>query len=799
MAESVPPSSPPSFARLLRRLRRAAGLTQEQLAERAGLSTRAVSDLERGENHAPRRHTLDALADALQLSPEDRAELDQAVKRAHAAPPDHWEAASPAHGPRAPGLDTLPAPLTTFVGRAHEVEAVRARLRDPETRLLTLIGPGGVGKTRLAIRVTKEARAAFANGVAFVSLAPIADPTIVLLTIARALGVPEAPGQPIGAALADALRGRDLLLVLDNLEHLPAAAPLVADLLAAAAPVTALVTSRAPLRVRGERLHDVAPLAVPAPPFPSLDALARYEAVRLFMERAGEVARDVALTHETAPVVAEICRRLDGLPLAIELAAARARVLSPHDLLARLPDVLAHATSAARDLPERQRTLRATLAWSYALLNADERALFARLSVFVGGATLEAIEAVCSPTGDGSFDVLEGVGALLDQSLLRRVEGAEGERRWGMLETIRAYAQEILAVGGNEQRAAEAHARYFLTLAEDASRAFGRPGHEAWFDRLEREHGNLRAALGWLLERGDAAGSLRLAGQLWRFWYARGHLTEGRRWVGRALAAASVDDARADPAATALRASMLIGAGILATNQGDMADAIALYDEALALYEATGDRAGRVSTLNGLGWMLFEQGDYARAATIVEEALTEADDLGQAGEAAEALLNLGHIALAHGDHAHASQRYETALGRYQALGNRRGESYGLLNLGWVRVAQRTDREAVAFLRDALMIMQSLGDVGVHASCLEGLAVAAFSGAPDQARVAVVICAAAATARAGIGAAPSEVAQPQVEAALARARAALGADSYVAAWGEGQAIDLEQATALAAAT
>ncbi len=553
MAENIVPSSPITlFGRLLRRFRVAAGLTQAQLAERASLSARAVSDLERGVKRAPRRHTFDLLADALHLSPADRAEFSRVINRARATPGGRHSASPATHvSPLGrDGLDMLLEPLTAFVGREHEVATLYARLRDPETRLLTLVGPGGVGKTRLAIRVAEEARAAFANGVAFVSLAPVADPTLVLLTIARALGVPEAPGQPIGAALADALRGRDLLLVLDNLEHLPAAAPLIADLLATAAPVTALATSRAPLRVRGEHLHEVEPLSVPAPPFPSPDALARYEAVLLFMKRAQEVAPDVALTHDTAPVVAEICWRLDGLPLAIELGAARARVLSPHDLLARLPDVLERATSAARDLPERQRTLRATLAWSYALLDADEQALFARLSVFVGGATLEAIEAVCSPTDDGSFDVLEGVGALLDQSLLRRVEKVGGERRWGMLETIRAYAQEILATDGNEQRAAEAHARYFLTLAEDAARAFGRPGHGAWFDRLEREHGNLRAALGWLLER-DATGGLRFVGRLWRFWYARGHLTEGRRWVGRALAAAPADDARVDPPAFA--------------------------------------------------------------------------------------------------------------------------------------------------------------------------------------------------------------------------------------------------------
>jgi len=367
-----------------------------------------------------------------------------------------------------------------------------------------------------------------------------------------------------------------------------------------------------------------------------------------------------------------------------------------------------------------------------------------------------------------------------------------------MLETIRAYAQEILAVGGNEQRAAEAHARYFLALAEDALRAFGRPGHGAWFDRLEREHGNLRATLGWLLERGDAVGALRLAGSLAHFWYVRGYLIEGRRWVERALAVAPIDDAQAAPIA-ALRASLLVGAGNLATNQGDTSAAVAFYRQALALHEATEDRGGRVSTLISLGWAFVERGDHAQAATALEEALADVDDQGHAVEAAEVLLNLGHVALAQGNQACASDRYEAALARYRTLGIRRGESYGLLNLGWVRVVQRRDREAAALFREALTLLRDLGDAAGVATTLEGLAVVMLSGAPARTGDAVTICGVATAARASIGAAPSAVARTQVEEALARARATLGVDSYAAAWDEGRAMNVEQATVLATTT
>ncbi len=486
-ASSSAPS--PSFAQLLRRYRRAAGLTQEQLAERAGLSARAVSDLERGENRTPRRDTLELLADALGLSADDRAAFDGTVNRTRVTA----EATREAQPPSAPTAsdsvsDTLPAQPTAFIGREREFEAVQARLLDPETRLLTLVGPGGVGKTRL-LQVATAARDAFADGMTFVPLAPIGDPDLVLSTIARTLDVPEAPGQTLDKTLATALRGKRTLLVLDNFEQVLAAAPSIAALLAAVPTVTALVTSRAALRVRGERVHPVAPLTIPTPPLPPLDAISQYEAVRLFIARARDAQPDFAVTNETAPAVAEICARLDGLPLAIELAAARTRLLTPEALLARLSSRLKLVTGGARDLPARQQTLRAAIDWSYNLLDPDEQALFARLAVFAGGRTLEAVEAVCDAAADLPFDTLDGVESLVDKSLLRREPGASGESRLVMLETIHEYARERLKASGEQEALERTHAHYYLTLAETAAPHLIGPEHEAWAARLVLQRG----------------------------------------------------------------------------------------------------------------------------------------------------------------------------------------------------------------------------------------------------------------------------------------------------------------------
>jgi predicted ATPase/transcriptional regulator with XRE-family HTH domain len=788
----------PSFGQLVRRYRHVAGLTQEALAERAGISARAVSDLERDMGRKPRRATVDRLVHALDLDAAEIAALRSAaqLRDARLIPIKSVRKgqATPTHLPA--DYARLPADVTTLVGRDDDIAAVATLLQKPDVRLVTLTGVGGVGKTRVAVRVAQEVADLFPDGVVFVALAPVRDVGLVISTINAAVGVAEAPGRDPLDALAAALHRKHALLVLDNVEQVRDAAPSLIDLLGRCPGIRLMVTSRAMLRVRGERVFVVHPLATPDPTI--VDAgqgVMRYASVQLFVERAQDIMPGFALTASNVRTVAAVCVRLEGLPLAIELAAARVNALTPTALLARLESRLSVLVGGARDAPERQQTLRDTLAWSYGLLTTDEQAYFRRLAVFVGGWTLDAASAVCGHEGTPA-EALARVAALVDTHLAHMVTRGDGrEPRFDMLDTVREYAWDMLAADGAEHRAAEAHARYFLALAEDAARAFGRPDQGAWFDRLEREHGNLRSALGWLLDRGDAVGALRLVGSLTHFWYVRGYLIEGRRWVERALAVAPVDDARTDP--TAARASLLVGAGNLATNQGDTSAAVAFYRQALALYEATEDRTGRVSTLISLGWMLFERGDYTQAATALEEALVDVDDREHAVEAAEVLLNLGHVALAQGDQACASDRYETSLGRYRAMGIRRGESYGLLNLGWVRVAQRTDREAVAFFRDALAIMQSLGDVWGHASCLEGLAVTTFSGATDRARTAVVICAAAATARAVIGAAPSEVARAQVEETLARARATLGTDSYEAAWGEGQAIDLEQATILAA--
>ncbi|MDP9354838.1 MAG: hypothetical protein M3R02_06070, partial [Chloroflexota bacterium] len=423
----------------------------------------------------------------------------------------------------------LPLQPTPFLGREREVAQVVARLRDPQIRLLTLTGPGGMGKTRLGLQAAAEVVESFPDGVWFVPLAPVRDPTLLPAAVAEVLGVREEGARPLAEVVASFLHEKRLLLVLDNLEHLlPAGASAVGALLTAAPGLTVLATSRAPLRLRAEREHGVLPLPLPRrQPPPTADQLNLYEAVRLFVERALAVQPSFAVTNENAPAVAEICHRLDGLPLAIELAAARVRLLPPQALLARLEQRLPLLTGGALDAPARQQTLREAMAWSYDLLTLDEQKLFRRLAVFVGGFDLAAADAVVgSPrSGELGLDVLDGVERLARHSLLRQEEGRGGEPRFAMLATIREYGLEQLAASGEADEARQRHAAFFLTLAENAASAFMRMEHQNWLERFEADHDDLRAALEWALGR-EPETALALAGALKDFWFVRGHLSE---------------------------------------------------------------------------------------------------------------------------------------------------------------------------------------------------------------------------------------------------------------------------------
>jgi predicted ATPase/DNA-binding XRE family transcriptional regulator len=772
-----------TFGDLLRHFRLAAGLTQEELAEKAQISPRAISDLERGQRTRPWRETIRLLAEALRLDSSARSLLDVAARQGSTASGGSLERGVPASD--LPHRLALPIAMSSFIGRQRAIAEIRQRLS--ETRLLTLTGPGGSGKTRLAVEVARSVVTEFPGGVSFVPLAPVRDPRSVLTTIAQVVGVKESSNRPVVNDLADAFRGRKALLVLDNFEHVAAADTDVATLLERCPALTILATSRSPLHLQGEKESPVLPLALPDRSRQPIDQL-ESESIQLFADRARAVRPDFIVTAQNAVTVAEICRRLDGLPLAIELAAARMKLLASGDLLIRLEARLRVLTGGARDLPERQQTLRNTIDWSYQLLSAEEKRLFRSLAVFVGGFTLEAASTVVSsaPIGDvgvelATLDLLDG---LADQSLIQRDDSDAETTRWTMLETIQEYAGERLAESGDGLTVARAHASYFLT------RVVGKESYARMADSLvpvswlARERSNLLAALRWFRDEDKAAEGLRLTAVMWQFWYGNGPRSEGREWLRTFLRLTK------DGPPTLGRASALHSVGLSAVALGEPAAARADLEEGLAIARELGDRLAEADFYNALMIMEIDLGNFAAAHEQFEAGLALARVHAQPSRLTSFLVYGGDLAMAEGDLAAARALYEESL----VIGDT--PDWPLRMLGFVAMGEGDLSRARRYFIDSLnvyrrRVISPLGEV----ECLNGFAGLALAQEKWE-KAGRLLGAIAALQRATSGGGFHGQDRRENERFVAAARAALGEQGIAKAWNAGDAMTLEQAIAYA---